>query len=67
MKIEIRKSKSNRWYFRFVARNGRILCHSDTYHRLSDAKKGVASVVNGFRGRDIFSFKRINDNEWVVK
>lgn len=47
MNIEILKSKDNQWYFRCVAKNGKILCHSETYHRLSDAKKGAESLVRG--------------------
>ena len=39
MKIEIIRTKVDSWYFRIVARNGRIICHSEIYNALASAKK----------------------------
>ena len=62
MKIEILKSRDGQWYFRCVAGNGRILCHSETYKQLKNAKKGAEAVM---RGAIQFVLCVSPDFEWV--
>jgi uncharacterized protein YegP (UPF0339 family) len=40
MKIELVKNKGQ-WHFRVKAKNGRIICSSETYKRKSDAARGA--------------------------
>lgn len=44
MKFEIRKNSIGLWFAHLVARNGNILCASETYTRSSGAKKWVAAL-----------------------
>ncbi len=43
MKYQIKKCKGG-WFWRIVARNGRIWAHSETYTRKSDAVKAARRV-----------------------
>lgn len=43
MKFEIKKNKGQ-WYFRIVARNGKILAHSEKYKRKCDAARAVGII-----------------------
>jgi uncharacterized protein len=48
MKFQIFKSKKNKqWYFRLVARNGKIVAQSEGYKGKHGAKNGVASIQKG--------------------
>jgi len=47
VKIQIRRVRKG-WYFRIVARNGRIVCHSEVYTRKDNCYKGV-DVIRGLR------------------
>jgi len=47
MKIEILKAVNGQWYFRIVAANKKILCHSETYKQRQSAIKGAESVIKG--------------------
>ena len=40
MRIKIRRVKTG-WYFLFVARNGRTLCHSEVYRTYGACRKTV--------------------------
>ncbi len=46
MKFEIHKADDSQFYFRIVARNGKILAHSETYTRKRDAVRAVARIQN---------------------
>ena len=48
MRIEIVRARTG-WFFRFVARNGRTLCHSEIYTSKASCYKGVDSVVSGLK------------------
>lgn len=45
MKLEIRKGKSGKWYWRIKATNGRIVCHSETYSSKSKAIQTAKQIV----------------------
>lgn len=47
IKCQIKKGK--KWYFRFIASNGRILCHSEQYESKRGARKGLCSLINAVR------------------
>lgn len=44
VKVEILK-KSKRWYWRIVAKNGEVICHSETYSSKAKAKKTVKALL----------------------
>jgi uncharacterized protein YegP (UPF0339 family) len=46
MKIEIHKSGKH-WYFRIVARNGKILAHSEQYTRKRNARETAELISDG--------------------
>jgi len=48
LKIEIIKSKKQ-YYFRMVAGNNRILCHSETYLRKQSVLNAIKVIERGFR------------------
>jgi len=44
-RFELFKSEDNsQWYFRLIAKNGRIICQSEGYTRKSNALNGIRSV-----------------------
>ena len=47
MKIQILKSTNGQFYWRIVARNGRILATSETYKSKQACKNTVTSVIDG--------------------
>ena len=49
MKFEIIKAR-NQWYFRVLAGNGKVLCHSETYTRKRNALKAVGLIRAGAAG-----------------
>jgi len=51
MKIIIKKVKAG-WYFKFVACNGRTLCHSEIYKRKFGCVKGINSIKHAIIDRD---------------
>ena len=44
MKIQIVRGKKGGWFFRFVARNGRTLCHSEIYSSLAGCMKTASKL-----------------------
>lgn len=44
MIVKLSKTKGQ-WYWKMVARNGKVLCHSEKYHNKKDAIK-AARIVN---------------------
>lgn len=42
--INIHKSKDGQFYFVVKAKNGEIMCTSETYTRKSNLKKGIAAL-----------------------
>ena len=50
VKIQIKRVKTG-WYFRVVARNGRIVCHSEVYTRKDNCYKGL-DVIRGLTPRN---------------
>lgn len=44
-RFEIRRSKRG-VYFRVVAANGRILCHSETYRSVAACRRSAAAVLS---------------------
>jgi len=52
MKIEIIKSMTG-WYFRVVARNGRILCHSEIYNQKASCRKAVVLMQDAVWNADV--------------
>jgi uncharacterized protein YegP (UPF0339 family) len=44
MKFVIRKALNGEYMFLIVARNGKIVCQSETYSGLSKCKGGIAAV-----------------------
>lgn len=49
MLIHILSSVDKLHYFRIVAKNGRILAHSETYDKLTSCLKTVKSIAKQFR------------------
>ncbi|WP_435008017.1 YegP family protein [Tundrisphaera lichenicola] len=45
MKFEIEKTANGEWYFRIVAKNGKTLCHSESYKRKRNARE-TANLLN---------------------
>lgn len=43
-KVQIIRVKTG-WYFRLVARNGRIICHSEVYTRKDNCWKGMKVML----------------------
>ena len=43
-KIFVKKNKKGKYFFAVVARNGRILCHSESYSSRSKAVDGAVAV-----------------------
>ena len=37
LKIKILPTNDGQWYFKIIARNGRTLCHSESYKKLRSA------------------------------
>lgn len=48
-KFHVERSGNGQFYWRFVAGNGRTLCHSETYHNKQDAIAS-ARIVQGEGG-----------------
>jgi len=45
VKVVFEKNKKNKWYFKYVAMNGRILCHSEAYSSWTKAHRGFEATV----------------------
>ena len=45
MKIKQLRSKDGQYYFTIVARNGRVICTSETYRSKQGMEKGVRLVM----------------------
>jgi len=41
-KVQVKKSFKNNWYWRIIARNGEVLCHSQRYF---SNKKGASKTA----------------------
>ena len=54
MKFEIIKAKAGQWYWRIKAKNGKILAHSETYKRKSDAEHAVNLVKESAGAATVF-------------
>lgn len=52
MKAQLLKNKRNQWYFRFVASNGKILCHSESYSSRTMARRGMMSLINALESQN---------------
>ena len=50
MRFEIIKAGGGEWYFRVLAGNGKVLCHSETYTRKRNALKAVGLIRAGAAG-----------------
>lgn len=47
MKCHLFKSARNgQWYFHFVARNGKVVCASEGYHRKTAARKTIQAITS---------------------
>lgn len=71
MKIEILKAVNGQWYFRVVAVNGKILCHSETYKQRKSAIKGAEAIIQGILNfgktqKDIDGWMRKNETTYVL-
>lgn len=44
-RFELKRSEDGQWHFVLKAKNGRVICQSETYKRKSGALNGIASVV----------------------
>lgn len=44
-RIDVIQNADRFWYFRFVAFNGKILAHSETYHRKKAAMRAVGIIM----------------------
>jgi uncharacterized protein len=60
-KFEIRRAKSNQYYFVLKAVNGRITLVGETYKSLSSCEKGIVAVIKN--GHDEKQFKRITSQD----
>lgn len=47
-KVEIQPAVSG-WFWRVVAANGEVLCHSQVYTRKRDAKRGAKTLLETVR------------------
>ena len=45
MNFEIWRAPNGEWFFRIVARNGRVLCHSEGYKRKESAQRTADSII----------------------
>ena len=48
-KFELLPTSNNKWYWRFKAINGEILCHSETYVSKQGAENGIDSLVQNIK------------------
>jgi len=46
MRIEVLKNKSGKWFWRIVAKNGRILAHSQAYASKQGATSTASAVLH---------------------
>ena len=44
-KIQLNKNKAGQWYFKIIASNGRILCHSEAYTRFRGCMIAINAVL----------------------
>lgn len=44
MKIQVRRARNGEWFWRIVARNGRVLASSETYVRKSGAVRSARVI-----------------------
>lgn len=51
MKTQLIKTGSKAYYWRFVANNGNILCHSESYTRKDNAIRSLQSVATNLNGK----------------
>lgn len=71
MKIEILKAVNGQWYFRIVAVNGKIICHSETYKQRQSAIKGAEAIIQGILNfgktqKDIHCWMRKNETTYIL-
>ena len=45
MKIQIKQNVKKQWWFRIVARNGKVLCSSETYHNQKDCMRTLTRML----------------------
>lgn len=48
--IELRPTKNGGWYWRVRAKNGHVLCHSETYERKGGALKSIYAFMGRHQG-----------------
>lgn len=46
MKIVVERAKSGKPYWKIVARNGKTLCHSEQYNKLSDCMDTALGILS---------------------
>ena len=46
MKFEIFKGEDGNWYFRIVARNGKVIANSEGYERKDSIRRIIRSILN---------------------
>ena len=56
MKIQIKQNTKKQWWFRIVARNGKVLCSSETYHNKKDCLRTVERMIKNFE-----------EQKWVIE
>lgn len=47
-RVEIHKGESGGWWWRVVAKNNRVLCHSQMYKTRRAAQKGIKAAKRAF-------------------
>jgi len=52
MYIVLAKNPRKQWYFKVVASNGKILCHSESYSGKTQARNGARTLVRGSLYKD---------------
>lgn len=48
--IEIARAKNKQWYFTVKARNGKTLCHSETYKRKASVTRAIIALKKAVAG-----------------
>jgi len=49
MKLEIKKDRSGKYFWRVLARNGKILCHSESYSSKAKAEQTFKKIIEAFK------------------
>lgn len=52
LKFKIEKGKQG-YYFKIIAKNGKILCHSEQYQRITGAKTAIKAIIQAVAINDM--------------